>query len=326
MVKNNQLFNVTSFVKSIDSAVALGKTHSDLMAMDSAGRGLLLPRQLEHVLSTITQQRYINLTFLDQGIGVDNSGGAADFITKLKTGIMGDFADVGDNSKGTGKISLTGASDTIEVYRKQASSAWSKDQLEQASLAGRNLPAELIGAHNRKYQEYIDQCGYIGDTAKGKEGLFNYSGWVTEAASNTFDNLTSLQMYKEMEDIINLQKSNVSNDVEFSASKVTVDAVTYNRLSTPYNSNGGAGIMSVREALETNLNVTFTMTPRAVINGVRFVAVYTTSPNGMMFRIPQPLEVSPVWVQGFDSNIQSKFGVGGLDVLENDACVILTGV
>ena len=138
MPKLKNLYDLQSF----DTAIEQVKT------FDSAG-GIILGRNLEFVTQNVFEQRVAGVTFLDSGITVDNTGGWADAITKRKIGVNGGFKTEGDNSNGTGKISIQGESDTLPVIMREANSDWTEMQLKQSDLEGRNLVNDLIGDHDK---------------------------------------------------------------------------------------------------------------------------------------------------------------------------------
>jgi len=303
-----------SFKKAVDAS----KT------FDGAA-GILLPRQLEHISTTIYQQKFAELSFLSMsGITVNNEGGTAEFITKLKRGINGDFATAGNSTNTDGKISLQTESDTIPVIMKKAESDWTEIELEQAQTANQNLVGDFIGAHNERYNQQIDGTGFVGtDSIKG---LLNNSNFASGASANTFDNLTGLEQYSEIKDLINAQWAAVQLDPVFSADKIAIAPITYSIINSTYiDTTGGVG--TVREAIERNFNVKFVITFRAADVGSEAVMVaYSSDVRAMVMRIPTPLRVSNIYQKGFSSYLESLFRIGGLDVIESLSGQILTDV
>ena len=79
-MKVKNLYDIQSF----DRAVKIAQTFD-------GEAGILLPRQLEHISTTIYEQKFAELSFLNQGISVNNEGGVAEIITKLKGSISISF-------------------------------------------------------------------------------------------------------------------------------------------------------------------------------------------------------------------------------------------
>lgn len=313
MVKLGNLYDLKSF----DRAIAA------VRALDTAG-GTILGRNLEYVTKEVFKQRVAGVTFLDSGIEIDNSGGWADAITKRKIGVNGGFRTDGDNSNTNGKISIKAESDTIPVIMREASSDWTEMQLKQSDLEGRNLVQDLIGGHDQLYKQEIDESGYTGGAVG--TGLLNYSGWSSDASAGVFSGLTGLEMYNEVRDIINLQRAAVLNDPMYSCDAMAMHPDTYNLLTGTI-LNSAAGEMSVMRAIELNLNIKkVVLSFRASISGTKRLVVYSTFSEGMVMRIPQALMVSPVDQKGFHYYVESLFRIGGLDVAEDAAAYVLTGV
>lgn len=291
---------------------------------DSAG-GTILARNLEHISSEIFKQRIAGLTFLTgTGIVINNEGGYADAIKKLKETIQGDFADAGQMTDSQGKISLGVEDDTIPVYYKEAMSSWSDLELQKASLQNRNLPAAMIAAHDEKYKQTIDRLGYLGNGTK-TEGLLNFSGFASGSASGAFSTLTGQQMFDEVAELITDQRSAVFNDEVFSCDRAVVHQDTYNLMSKTYLNTAG-GLTTVREALERTMNISFVITNKAEISSVKRIVVYSSQRQAMQMRIPVPLKLYNQFTQGSKHSIESMFGVAGLDIIENASGRILTGV
>ena len=313
-IKVKNLYNVDSIVTAANAAVTF----------DGAA-GLLLPRQLEHISQTIYQQQFAELTLISQsGITVNNEGGSAEFITKLKRGINGNFATAGNSTNTDGKISLNTQSDTIPVIMKKAESDWTNIELLQAQSANQNLVSELIGAHNTRYNQLIDETGYVGTDSI--EGLLNWSGFASMASAGVFSGLTGAQQYGEIKDLINAQRTAVSNDPVFGCDKVAISPATYNIiLSTYVDTTGGVG--TVAKAVERDFNIKFVLTFRAAsVGGTARLNAYSSDARAMVMRVPLQLQVSNIYQKGFSSYVESMFRVAGLDVIENAAGYILTGV
>lgn len=291
---------------------------------DSAG-GSILARNLEHISSEIFKQRIAGLSFLTaSGITVNNEGGYADTIKKLKESISGDFADSGQSTDGEGKISIGTVDDSIAVFYKEAKSSWSELELEKASLQNRNLPSSMISAHDEKYKQNIDKIGYLGNGSK-TDGLLNYAGFTTGASGGAFSTLTGQEMYDEIAALVVDQRGKVLNDEVFSANMIAIHPATFNIISKTY-LNTAAGLSTVKMALETTMNVSFVQTSKAEIEGVKRIVTYSSERQAMQMRIPVPLKLYNQFTLGSKHSIESMFGVAGLDVLENDSGRILTGV
>ena len=314
MAKLGQIYNLDSF----DSAKNYFKS------LDS-NAGVVLARSLEHISSEVFEQRIAGLSFLNQsGIVINNEGGYAKAITKLKSNIQGDFKDSGDNTNGKGKISIGLEDDTMPVFMKEAFSEWSETELNRAALENRNLVAEYLKGHDQKYKEQIDRIGYLGIEGKSK-GLLNNTLFASGGATGTFSTLTAQEMFDEVSTLVQDQRTAVLNDEMFSADKVAVHQDTYNILSKTFVNTSGS-LTTVREALERTLNITFVITSKCDIAGVKRIVAYSSQRGNIQMRIPVALKISNQYILGFRYGVESMFSIAGTDLLEASGGKILTGV
>lgn len=309
------IFNTDSFIEARDK----------FKTFDSAG-GIILARNLEHISGEVFEQKFVGLTFLNQGVQVNNEGGYADFITKLKIGVSGGFALTGGGDNTNGVISLVGASDSIPCLNKDAKSQWNELEIKKAEAQGINLMSNYFRAHNELYQREIDTIAYIGQSGKST-GLLNYAGFASGGATGAFSGLTAQQMYDEVATLITTQWAGVYNEPTFMANRVVMPLDTYNRLTRTI-LNTAAGSSTVLKALADNFpNVEFGITNNAAsVSGSSRMVAFSNNRQAMQLRIPVPLQMSDVYKNGFKYGFESLFGIAGLDVIENGAGRILTGV
>lgn len=312
MYKPRQIYNLDNILQRAEEA----KT------FDGAA-GLVLPQHLQHISTTIHEQKFHDLTFLSQsGIGVNNEGGYAEFVLKLKTKIEGDFGAAGNNSNSSNKISLSAQSASIPVKELDAESSYSDTDLAQAQMNNINVASKLIGAHNEKYNRKIDEFGFLGNSEFQTEGLLNYSGFATDVAAAYFDTLTATEMYDTIGDAISKQKAAVNFDAVFGANKIMMSSAVKNLLSTTVYDTANSTNRSVLKAIEDMQNVTIVSSPKAKGRMV----VYSSFEQAMILRIPMPLKLSNMERRFDRTEFKSSFRIAGLDVHENQAGYILTGI
>ena len=316
-----KLYNVKSFE---DKATFAKHNFKD------AG-GIILARNLEHLSTEIFTQEYPELTFLMQGITVNNEGGYSDSIKKLKLAISGEFRESGTKTDTTGKITLSGEDDNIPVFSMEAESDWSEVELKKAELQNINLPGRFLEAHAEVYNRKIDSLGYLGQTrtngSQKTTGLLNYAGWDTDTAAVTAVAATGLELYQEIADLINRQRANVFNVPAYKASHVVMPNSVYNVCMSKFLNTAGTE-MSVLRALQANFpTITFGMTDKAEdVGGTSVTVALSQNRRGMQFRLPVPLNVSSIDQRGFKYYVESYFAIAGLDVIEDGAAATLTGL
>lgn len=323
MIKKDpfKLYNVKSF----EDKAAFAK-----QAFKDAG-GIILARNLEHLSTEIFTQEYPELTFLMQGITVNNEGGYSDSIKKLKLSIAGEFRESGTKTDTMGKITLAGEDDNIPVFSMEAESDWSEVELKKAELQNINLPGRFLEAHAEVYNRKIDTLGYLGqvrtDGSQKTTGLLNYAGWDTDTTAVTAALATGVELYQEIADLINRQWANVFNVPAYKATHVVMPNSVFNIAMSKFLNTAGTE-MSVMRALQMNFpTITFGMTDKAEsVGGTSVTVALSQNRRGMQFRLPVPLNVSSIDQRGFKYYVESYFAIAGLDVIEDGAAATLTGL
>jgi len=312
-------------VQSFDAATAYAKKN-----FKDAG-GIILARNLEHVSAEIFTQEFAGLTFLQQGIAVNNEGGYATSIRKLKLRTEGGFRESGSNTNATGKITLSGEDDSIPVFTMEGESDWSEIELKQAELENINLPSRFFEGHAELYNRKIDDLGFLGqvrtDGSQKTTGLLNYAGFTTNGSTTTAVELEGQELYDEIAELLIGQWAGVLNVDSYKADRVVMPASVYNICSVKILNSAGSE-MTVLRALQSNFpTVTFGLTTKAEdVGGDSVTVAFSSNRRALQFRLPVPLNVSSVDQRGFKYYVESYFGVAGLDVIEDGAAQILTGL
>lgn len=325
----NTLYNFTSFK---NAQTALETNFKDNEA------GTILARNLEVVDPTIFKQEYSGLTFLQSGIQINNIGGWSEFVTKIKRKIVGDFTDGDDTTNGTGKISVAAEKDTIPVFPKEAFSAWADDEVKQAQLENRNLVSELIEGHNEVYNRNIDEIGYVGqffrDGTSKTEGLLNFSGFTSTAAASNVEALTAEAAYNAIKDLIVRRRTAAKGNAVLMPTNVVFPTRVWEYINGTIINTAGTSL-SILETLESKYpNITFGATDKAEStgNGGQFLAnsatvCYSNNNRALVMRIPMTLEIGEIIKpSSFKFRVDTRYRIAGLDVIENDAGEILTGL
>jgi len=312
-------------VQSFDAATAYAKKN-----FKDAG-GIILARNLEHVSAEIFTQEFAGLTFLQQGIAVNNEGGYATSIRKLKLRTEGGFRESGSNTNATGKITLSGEDDSIPVFTMEGESDWSEIELKQAELENINLPSRFFEGHAELYNRKIDDLGFLGqvrtDGSQKTTGLLNYAGFTTNGSTTTAVELEGQELYDEIAELLIGQWAGVLNVDSYKADRVVMPATVYNICSVKILNSAGSE-MTVLRALQSNFpTVTFGLTTKAEdVGGDSVTVAFSSNRRALQFRLPVPLNISSVDQRGFKYYVESYFGVAGLDVIEDGAAQILTGL
>ena len=327
MAKLGNLYNLESFADA--------KAHAQKMIgrynQYSDASGLILAKSLVAVDPKIYTQQFPNLTFLSgAGIGVNNAGGTANIIMKLKKGVKGQFRNADDVSRDKGLISLEAERGMgIPVTGRQAHSNWNDDDVQNAKAENINLVSDLIGAHNSVYHQEIDKAGYVGmtyndDVTVKFGGLLNNTMFSTSASVKTIDVMTGEEMYKEFRELLMSQWIGVNNIQAYMADTLVTSLKVYTYLTTTFINTAG-GLVTVLEALqksfrETNgtvLKVVVTQYASALVGGKDVAVAFNSSEDSLVFRIPKTLEIGKIIQDGsFNFKFDSRYRIGGLDIHE----------
>lgn len=288
--------------------------------------GLVLTRNLTAVDPRIFLKLYPELTFVNSGITVDNSGGYVRRIQSLRVREQGKFATSGDFASDKGKISLAGEDSFLPVVEREAHSRWSDTEIREAELQNINIVSKMVEAHAHIYQREIDEIGLLGIPDESTSvGLLNYG--FTSVGSAAISTLTVQQAYDVIADLINAQWSAVNNTPGYMANKVMLPINVINTLKKSIISVTAS--KTAFTALKENFpEVEFMASYRCnSVGGTSVCAAFSNSDQVMKMRIPEPLVIGEIIKQNsFDYRVDSKYRIGGLDVLEPSGGYLLTGL
>jgi hypothetical protein len=249
-------------------------------------------------------------------------------IQSLRLQGTGEFRTSGDTADNKGKIAMGAETSMLKVTEREAESKWTDSEIKEAELQNINLPQQFIATHNQIYLREIDTIGLTGG-ALGNVGLLNYSGFTATAAGGLITTLSAQQMYDAFASLIIDQRNAVNNTPEYSANRVIMPVAAMNRLTATI-LNTAAGSSTVIRALQDNFpDVQFMSSFRAASpsGGASATVAYSNTEDAMKMRIPLPLQIGEITKLGsFSYQVESKYRVAGLDVFENTAGRILTGL
>lgn len=313
-MKLSQLINRESFLSHIEDA----KSFKD-------SQGILLAQHLTKVDPKVFQKLYPDNVFLNSGLSIDNTGGLYDTIKKVRVSAKGSFTDVSNRGGNKGLISLEGESDSIGVIGREATIEYTDDEIEKAKLGNYNLVEKLLGAKDQIYRQEVDEAIATG-TSQNK-GLLNYTGFTVDTAS-AITSLTGVQMYDAIASLITDQRNSVNYTNGYMADTLMLPSTVIgilNKTKWKPESSEKSVLKMLREDFS---DVKFLSSWRGNnVNGVSVTACYSSNENGILVRIPQPLVIGKTVSKGsFGYQTDSKYRVAGIDVAENKACRLLTGL
>lgn len=307
-MKIDNLYNLDSFKK--------------MQFRDAATSGVVLATSLISIDPRVFEKKYPENVLVNSGIAVSNIGGYGRVVESLRIGDQGSFANASDRGANKGKITVFGENDLIEVTERQAFSEWTDTEVKQADMGNVNLTSIIFSAINKKYMQDVDTIGFTGNN--GNTGIANNSYFPTSVAAQPIKDMTPIQMYDTFADAINTQWDAVFNVPSYMVDRMILPIPILNLLrKTILNTANGSNI-SVLEMLTKNfpsvqMVASYQLTDRAVM--------FSTNEESMVLRIPIPLTVGEIIKKGsFRYEVECKYRIAGLDVLESDAGYILTGL
>lgn len=309
---------------------------SDKKFTDSLG-GLVLSENLTATDPRLLEKKYPDLVFMNSGIEINNTGGYESRIESLRVIGQGDFVLSSDRAQNKGKVSLRAEKSFLDVEELATSADWTDTDIKTSALQNVNLVSRLLDIVNKQYLRKLDAIGLLGlevtNGVTGSKGLLNSTDFTATAASGLISTLTATEKYDVFAKLITDQKDAVSNTADYTANKVVMPTRVHNDLKKTI-LNTAASTDTVLTALQKNFpEIEFIASFRAdtVANNGNLatsaVVAYNTSNESMVYRVPSPLEISnQIQTGGFTYNVEAKFRVAGLDVLEPTTGRILTGL
>ena len=300
-------------------------SHLEVAKNFKDANGILLAQHLTKVDPKIFARLYPDNVFLNSGLTIDNTGGLADTIKKIRLSAKGSFSDSSNRGNNKGLISLDGESDSIGVIARESTIEYTDDEIEKAKLGNYNLVERLLSAVDEVYRKEIDEA--IATGTSYNKGLLNHAGFVADSAS-VITGMTGVQMHDAIASLIVDQWNGVNNTNGYMADKVMLPTKVMNTLAStkwkPETSEKSV-LQVLRESFET---VTFLSSWRSNdVGGVSVTAAYSSNENGIIVRIPQPLVIGRTVPDGsFGYRADSKYRLAGIDVAETKACRLLTGL
>lgn len=202
------------------------------------------------------------------------------------------------------------------------------EEVGRAQMLGVSLESEKAFYARRAYEEMVYRVSLQGDTAKGFEGLFNYTG--VPAANVAADGTGSSRLWstKTANQIIRDFNSALMGINAATERTVMADTVIlpWERLeylaSTPRADGSDETILGF--LARTNI---YTMTTGQALtirgkrglltagdSGTARMVAYRRSPEVLKIHIPMPHRFMPVQIEGLQYTVPGVFRLGGLDI------------
>lgn len=296
-------------------------------------------KQTSHIEAGVYALRYPELDYASL-VPVDTSAGEfSKSVTYYSMDGAGRAGWLNGNGKDVPVVGLQMEQHETAVHTAGIGYSYGYEEVNQARLLGIALDGEKARIARRSYEQMVYDVALNGDTAKGFEGLYDYTGVPTVTA--TADGSGSATEWStKTPDLINRDINAILIGVQ-TATKETELADTLilptERMqyiaSTRMTDTG----MSVLEYIQrANIYTAQTGQPLTIRgkrglltkgggSSARMIA-YRRAPDVLKMHIPMPHRFFPVQIEGFQFTVPGMFRLGGLDVRLPKAVSYVDGV
>lgn len=283
--------------------------------------------QTSHIESQVYRTRYPDVDYASM-IPVDTS---ANEWVKSVTYFSMDKAGKADWINGNGKdipvASISQGKSETPVHMAGIGYSYGWEEINQARLLGMNLPSEEAMAAGRAYEEMVYRVATVGDTSKGFEGLFSYTGVPTQAIATDGSGSSALWSAKTPDQVIrdvNAMLTGVESATNtvamadtlilpfqrfnyLASTRVTDTAMTILEFIRQNN------VYTARTGQQLNMMAERGLDTAGAGSTARMIA-YRRSPDVLKLHIPMPHRFLPVQVEGLQFTVPGAFRLGGLDI------------
>lgn len=270
----------------------------------------------------VNQIEYPDVNYAEL-IPLDFSGGEwAKSVTYYSGDKYGKADWINGNADDIPMAGTTMAKHETQVYTAGIGYGWGLEEISQAVMLGRNLPADDAVAARRAYEEMVYRTLLFGDASKNFTGLFNAPGVTAATAADSWDTATPDQIIADMNNMLIGQ---------FTGTLFTSMADTlllpYDRFlklaSTPRSNESDTSILTWY--LANNPYTALTGRPLRIrgvqglqtagAGGTHRAVAYRRDPNVVKAHIPMPHRFLPVYQAGpIRWEVPGIFRLGGTDV------------
>lgn len=283
--------------------------------------------QTAHVEAQVYRFRYPDIDYASI-IPVDTSANPfSKTVTYFGLDGVGKADWINGNVGDVNMVDITLDRAETSVYTAGIGYGYGWEEVGQAAMLGMNLPSEGAFYAKRAYEEMCYRIATEGDTKKGFEGLFSYTG-VTSAlvtadgtgSTTTWSTKTGDQINRD----VNALLTGVQSGTQFVEMADTL-ILPIERFQSIASTRLGDTQMTVLEFIRRN-NVYTAMTGQPLdIRGMRGLLTkgagatarmiaYRRSPEVLKLHIPMTLRFLPVQIRGLRYQIPGVFRMGGLDI------------
>lgn len=299
-----------------------------MQAFDTQANLGFVVTQTSHIETQVYQMRFPQIRY--QGlIPVDTSANEwATSVTYFSSDMTGKADWINGKANDIPTVAGQRAKYETSVYMAGIGYDYSLEEVNQARMLGINLSADYAVAARRAYEEMVDDIAFTGNTPKGFQGLFNYTGVtaasVANGAAQTNPALWANKTADEILKDINAAIIGVHTATNTVAMADTI-LLPYSRMLDISSRRIPDTSLTILDFV-TRANAYTAETGQALtIRGIRGLDTagagstarmvsYRRSPEVLKLHIPMPHRFLPVQQMGLQYMVPGIFRLGGLDI------------
>lgn len=296
-------------------------------------------KQTSHIEAGVYRHKYPELDYASL-VPVDTSAGEfSKSVTYYSMDTAGAAKWLNGNGKDVPVVGTSMAQHETAVHSAGIGYNYGYEEVNQARMLGISLDGERASAARRAYEEMVYDVALNGDTEKGFEGLYGYTGVPQASVAADGSGSTTAWANKTPDQIIRDINNGLTGIV--TATKETEIADTLimptERMNYIASTRLTDTAMTILEFIQkANVYTTQTGQPlmirgkrglltKGASSTARMIA-YRRAPDVLKLHIPMPHRFFPVQIEGFQFTIPGMFRLGGLDVRLPKAMSYLDGI
>lgn len=284
-------------------------------------------KQTSHIEAGVYRLKYPELDYASL-VPVDTSAGEfAKSVTYYSMDGAGAAKWINGNGKDVPVVGTQMNQHETAVHSAGIGYSYGYEEVNQARMLGVSLDGEKARIARRAYEEMVYDVAFNGDSAKGFEGLYDYSG--VPSASVTADGTGSATAWATKSPDLIVRDINALLTGIVTATKETEIADTLilptERLQYIASQRMTDTAMSILDYVQRSNVYTAQTGQPLTIRGKRGLLTkgsgstarmiaYRRAPDVLKLHIPMVHRFFPVQIEGFQFTIPGMFRLGGLDV------------
>ncbi|WP_226780337.1 DUF2184 domain-containing protein [Oceaniglobus trochenteri] len=284
-------------------------------------------KQTSHIEAGVYALRYPELNYAEL-VPVDTSAGEwAKSVTYYSMDGAGKAGWINGNGKDIPVVGASMNQHETAVYTAGIGYSYGYEEINQARLLGVALDSTKAGLARRAYEQMVYEIALNGDTTKGFEGLYAYTG--VPAASVAADGTGSATAWSTktpdqiIRDVNALLTGIVTTTKETElADTLILPTERFNYIASTRLTDTGLTILEFIQ--KANVYTAQTGQPLMIrgkrglltkgAGGTARMIAYRRSPEVLKLHLPMPHRFLPVQMEGLQFTIPGVFRLGGVDV------------